>query len=474
MVEVGMLINSKINNFRSIDEPLCVSMTNGKARKGSQRLYTEHFYKLLKCKLIYGKNGSGKSNLVKGLKLMQDLIVNADTLQWNFQNKDESLAKSYFRLGEYNNARASVFEVEILENGNDYIYGFEILLSQRKILKEYLKIRVTSYKTYTIFIRDFLAKKCSFDKEWYLSKGVFKSVKQYCTDSMENEKQLFLFFMNYNFPKRIRQIDSLKPFYDVYNWFKDKLIINFPDTPLTGYPYLTSDQIDKAMQFLNAFDTSVKKIVLEDVPYQYITSEIPNDVMNKVQRDLRIRLEKEITENSGKERVSISLRTNRKFFTVYMDVAQNISVKKLKFEHEKMDEYFEMKEESDGTIQMLDLYELLYNNDDDRTFVVDEIDRGLSGSALVTLLDLFLEKAKDRNCQLICTLHNTTPVEVDILRNDEILILNKDERGATIATRGDKFKVRADKKMYAAFEDGTINVKPQINQELLKKSVGLN
>ena len=58
------------------------SLIPGKVRNKSNHLFEDKLNKLLKFSAIYGANASGKSNLVKALKMMQNITINSDTLQY--------------------------------------------------------------------------------------------------------------------------------------------------------------------------------------------------------------------------------------------------------------------------------------------------------------------------------------------------------------------------------------------------------
>ncbi|EKO8604674.1 ATP-binding protein [Staphylococcus pseudintermedius] len=77
-----MLINFEFKNHLSYRDDTVFSMETGKRlRKLKENTYevqkTRHTEKinLLKSAIVFGANGSGKSNLISALKLMQELIL---------------------------------------------------------------------------------------------------------------------------------------------------------------------------------------------------------------------------------------------------------------------------------------------------------------------------------------------------------------------------------------------------------------
>ena len=90
------------------------------------------------------------------------------------------------------------------------------------------------------------------------------------------------------------------------------------------------------------------------------------------------------------------------------------------------------------------------------------------------IIRLFLEMAKTRNTQLIITTHESRLLKDDIFRNDEICFLLKTEEGSTIIKSLEKHQLRADKKIYEALFDGTLEVIPQFNEMKLHTVIERN
>ena len=54
-----------------------------------------------------------------------------------------------------------------------------------------------------------------------------------------------------------------------------------------------------------------------------------------------------------------------------------------------------------------------------------------------------------------------------MLRNDEICFVRKTKNGASIINPLEKYQLRADKKVYAALFDGTLDTGPSFNESKL-------
>ena len=92
---------------------------------------------------------------------------------------------------------------------------------------------------------------------------------------------------------------------------------------------------------------------------------------------------------------------------------------------------FNLSEESDGTVRILDLLEVLLAGEG-KTYVIDELDRCLHPSLTYKFVDTFLQLAAQKNIQLIVTTHESRLLDFDLLRRDEIWFVNKRKTGIQV------------------------------------------
>lgn len=81
---------------------------------------------------IYGKNGGGKSNLIRAFWLAVKFICNAQMTQ----GAGASVPVDPFKLNDYSTETPTSFEFIYKYNGIKYIYGFSA--TKEKICEEYL------------------------------------------------------------------------------------------------------------------------------------------------------------------------------------------------------------------------------------------------------------------------------------------------------------------------------------------------
>ena len=109
-------------------------------------------------------------------------------------------------------------------------------------------------------------------------------------------------------------------------------------------------------------------------------------------------------------------------------------------------------EESDGTIRILELIDILLSKD--KLFLIDELDSSLHPLLVTGLLKIFLQS--NINNQLIITTHEMKTLDFDLVRRDEIWFAEKSENGETRIYSLEEFKdvARFDRKIDKAYMEG--------------------
>ena len=93
---------------------------------------------------------------------------------------------------------------------------------------------------------------------------------------------------------------------------------------------------------------------------------------------------------------------------------------------------FDFADESDGTRKLFEFAGVwLLALETGATLLVDEIDRSLHSLLARMLVKLFCSHNNPNNAQLVFTTHDTTLLDTDLLRRDQLWFIEKDKRGAT-------------------------------------------
>jgi len=447
-----LLSQFKVSNFLSFDDEQTFSMEAGKVRSKLDRVYVKNNFKLLKFMSIYGANASGKSNLVSAFDFAQAVILRGVPSGCN---------NCYCRLKEDNKHIPSHFEFTIKIGDEKYIYGFDLLLSSANFMTEYLKqIRHgTTYKT--IFFRDIPNGKYEVNS-FFKDVTINERLKIYAEDVKNDSSILFLRLMNQNKNSLYVNDSGIKIYKLVYNWFKYKLSVNYPDRPITNYSYLMdSESVDQIGKLLSSFGTGVSEFVIADVALEKVTANLPKDIMQEITDNLNE--QKKLYEEKNIDNAPAAMlrsSENNSMFILELE-GDSIHCKTLEFKHEKTNAVFSLEEESDGTIRLLDLVEVLLSKDNERIYIIDEINRRFHPLLTYKFIEEYLKLASARNIQLIVTTHESKLMDFDLLRKDEIGFIDKDETGKSTIFSLDTFSERFDKKVCKAYFEGNYGAIPR-------------
>lgn len=445
-----MLCSFTVSNYKSFNTKQTLSMEAGKIRNYSHRVLAEDNFKLLKFLAIYGANASGKSSLVNAMDLCYEIITSKIPSDCN---------NDYCRNIEDNKNKPAAFVFVIKINNKKYEYGFEILLAEREVVSEYLfEITKTGIKR-TIFLRD--VKNGSYNVGSYFKNIEINSrLNIYAEDLKNDGSTLFLTQMNQNKGDLYTKFPDLVTYKMVFDWFKIQLSVNHPDRPVTGYSYITDkENIEKISKLLESFDTGITNFTIVEIPIEKVTSEIPKSLFDHI-TEMLIEQKKQAEKTNSDDTPSIMLRANDNTMFIIQYCEENIVCKTMEFTHRNVKSHFSLEDESDGTVRLLDLIEILLCDDNDRVYVIDEINRRFHPLLTRKFVEKYLQLAENRNIQLIVTTHESELMSFDLLRKDEIAFVSKDKNGMSEIFSMEKFDARFDKKVRNAYLHGDYGAIP--------------
>lgn len=73
-----------------------------------------------------------------------------------------------------------------------------------------------------------------------------------------------------------------------------------------------------------------------------------------------------------------------------------------------------------------DIPESIITEKDDIVYIIDEIERSMHSKLIIKFIEIFEEMHKDRKIQLIFTTHETSLLNENIFRQDEIWFVERD------------------------------------------------
>jgi len=383
-----MLLQFKVNNFRSIKDTALLSMNAGKGKAVTNSVECRGYH-LLKSAVIYGANASGKSTALNALAFMREMVLNS----FKVTQSVDKLPHFPFLLSTETESASSHFEITFLKDSCKYRYGFE--MDSEKIYSEWLYVDAKGQEA-RLFERD-------IDKDlFYVNPIKFKEGRKIKT--LDN--QLFLWRCDQD----AGEVSSL-----ILSWFYGINLLN----GLENQPYIqvALEQMQKPevksklLNLLKKADLSIDNL---DINEQDIT----------IDQAKKLPLPPEIMENflSGKGRItSTEIQTTHKKYDADNNAAGLA--------------YFSLNaDESQGTQKFLALSApILDTLKTGKVLLIDEIDASLHPMLTEGLIKLFHNtETNPLNAQLIFTTHDTNLLSrPQLFGRDQIWFTEKDPYGST-------------------------------------------
>ena len=442
-----MLIRFNVKNYLSFSSREDgtseeFSMIAGKMKSKKEHLYEQTNAKLLKFAAVYGANAAGKSNLVKALDFMKDTVIDG---------LPEKAIEQYCKVDIKNKEKPSYFELEIRLEEKVYSYGFEVILSKRKFISEWFCELKPDGNDKTIFERDILAG--TYDLEYFKkSKELYTILQVYMKEIRDDSSILFLKMMNQNKKNLYNEHEMANVLRIVYRWIEKKLDINYPDQPISDYSYMVrADNVEEVCNIISSFGTGITGFELKEVPPERVMELLPESIKKKLESDIEKGKEK-IESNKKIKSIGIALRSSYNFFVIRI-YQGDIKCETIQFNHGRDNVFFNIGEESDGTVRVLDLIEILLDGEG-KTYIIDELDRCLHPNLTYRFVQQFLQYAKERNVQLVVTTHESRLMDFKLLRRDEIWFADKRRTGETDLYSLEEYNARFDSKVDKAYLEG--------------------
>ncbi len=431
-----MLKRFNLENFSSFHDEQSLDLTAGRTEVIPEHVVDFPKVKLLKSAVIYGANASGKSNLIKAMDFAKRVLIKG------LANVDTH--KKHFRLDAKAVHQPSSFEFEIELAGRFFSYGFSSVLKSKEIGEEWL-YEIGKKKPELIFSRD----QNGIELGKLLMQQSIKSRFEIYQDDMKNQKsQLFLA----EIADKELEIAQVEIINQLHHWFENKLIIIYPGDTFGGLNAIAKNNTDIFKKYLGKFDTGVVGVESIDEDFEIALKNLPEQYRESIAKDfVKIDAKEALLRLSG---------NNSQFLTVYKDDEGELKVRKLGLTHGKnIQKVFDLKDESDGTKRLLDFIPLISKFEQDRTIVIDEFDRSLHPRLTREFFELFYQVTGSK-AQLIVTTHESTLLNLELLRRDEIWFVEKSDGDKSALFSLNKFKIRYDSKIDKAYLLGRYGAVP--------------
>ena len=416
-----MLLMFKVKNYTSFKEESILDM-----RATSYVQHPSHVIKineklgLLKSTALYGANASGKSNLISAMFFFEEFIfsqfINKEE-NVDFESNEPKLAMKLepFSLSDTINY-ASEFDIMFLHNNKQIQYGFECNAKTKEILNEWFYID---------------------DKKVFERSGIKLTFGNNYKTILHDYQKL---------PTARLYIAVLEYFLDDES--KKIILDDFISFFKTEYNVFFEISFESSIKGIAGSVGLSKKLVSDEVFRKQVENYLRQvDVGIKC---LEVKTEK-ITDNTGKSKEEKVVYTVHDVF----DKNGNIVDKKL----------FALRQESTGTLRFLayiqNIIRMISNGG---VFIVDEMSARLHPLLTKLIVDLFTSSQNEK-AQLIFTTHDISLLNSNQFRRDEVVFVDKNERGESVLYALSDLKVREDATFNKEYLQGKYGAIPVFNYD---------
>ena len=386
-----MIIEFGVRNFRSIKEWQYLTLeTQDKDYKTDNytRAIKYDKLKILRSAAIYGANASGKSNFIKALNALHQMVLNSSSYQ-----VDETIEfYDPFKLDpDFINKEVELYIDFIADDQVRYQYN--IAFVKNRITKEELFFFPKSRKA-LLFSRIFENNKFTTEYgSYFTQKNKLRSLLSnqllLSTGAKDNHavlKQVYRFFKkmmiwNAHSKRQLRELQT-----QVEEWMS------------------RSDKKEfrkRLIRLIQLSDTKIKDI----------------QVFNFDEFDFQF-----------KQKLDVSMRKQFLVHQKYMSMAMHQTYKNGKVHGVDM---LPLSEESEGTQMLFNLggY-ILHILEKGGILIIDELENSLHPKLSRFLVNLFqYEEINSQNAQLIFATHETSLLSESLFRKDQIWLTEKDNKG---------------------------------------------
>lgn len=415
-----MLLMFKVKNYTSFKNESILDMrATAYVQHPTHVIHVNDKLGLLKTTALYGANASGKSNLISAMFFLEQYIFS------QFINKKENedfesnkigmkMKLEPFGLSNDINS-ASEFDIIFLRGEKQIQYGFEC--TAKEVLNEWLFINDKK-----VFERT--GTELSFGSKYQKLLGAYKKLPA---------ERLYIAVLEYFLDEEAKNVvlgDFIAFFTKEYNVFTE-ILFESTVKGLAGMVGLSKKLVSnksyrkKVEYYLRLIDVGIKRLDVE--------TEIIFD------------------ERTGKKKKERVVRTVHDIY----DETGNIVGEKL----------FNLSQESTGTLRFLayiqNIIEMISNGG---VFIVDEMSARLHPLLTKLIVDIFCS-SQNKKAQLIFTTHDISLLNNNQFRRDEVVFIDKNERGESSLYALSDLKVREDATFNKDYLQGKYGAIPIFNYD---------
>jgi uncharacterized protein len=438
---MAMLISFSVENFRSFKDVqtfnLLASRADDKSLPHSQAVPGTHEH-VLRIASLYGANGAGKSNLVRAMSTLEDLVINGVA-------RDKRMPYKPFLFDKESSSKPTVFDVQFIAEGEVFRYG--ICYDAERVHEEWLDV-CYGKREENLFSRTYENDKVIIEFNSSSKCKIPESIKSLATSGIRINQPFFAEVADrYNETKNTL-------FEKAIGWFLYSLSIISPDSSFSSLAKtLSSDPnfTDFICTFMHNSDIGIDKIKVDIKKYSL--NELP---------PLPIQVKKMVDNLSDGNSFAFGSRSGEEYI---IDASEKDFVKyfRLFTLHKTSDKSVDLPfiEESDGSQRLLNLLPALYMlRDGGHVFIIDELERSMHPMLAKKFVEYFLNSKNVADNQLFFTTHESHLLDLELQQRGGIWFVEKDDSGSSRLGSLADYNVRKDLDIEKGYFSGRFGAIP--------------
>lgn len=416
-----MLLEFSCANHKSINSQVLFSCLAGADKYKDEITYPFEGHFILPSAVIYGSNGSGKSNFVDSIRFVKSLVMNSVNYQIG-----QGISQVPHKTAGF--SKDSTYRIQFVTNNIRYSYGFSI--TNMLIVDEYLYYFPNGKQT-KIFEREGIS---------FTTGRSFRNKLSRCKDVLKSNRLLLSCAANFSSVPEIEK---------AYLFFVNELVI-FSNDLFDDWMFYSVNQLDKNIQIKN----SVIKLL------QNLGVSIKNINIHIDEKKVDI--------------TDIPPFLSDEFKNKLLQGSFNAVSAEMVYEHFSTDLF---AEESAGIKRLVGFLcpflDIILNG---KVLICDELESSLHEALVYQLLKLFFNNNTESGIfpQLIFTTHDTSLLNLDLFRRDQIWFteMRGEDRSTDLYSLAEIKSVRKDENYEKGYISGKYGAIPMLNHsffELISK-----
>lgn len=394
-----MLIEFTFHNYRSFRDEANLSLEATGIGTYKNSLISYRSEKLLPSVAIYGKNGGGKSNVIRAFWLATQFIRSAQQTQ----HQDAEIPVTPFALNDYSKKEPTAFSFVYVSEGVKYWYGFSA--TKTEVQEEYLYHAPKGQKALV------------FDRKGQDFKFTEEKTKRSLIQKMVSKNQLFL---------SIASALNDAVCANAMRWFREYVLFSkdYADISKQLLELRADRQMLKAVSdYVKAADLGIQdvKILFRGENSVQDSQDVLDAIVldyKMIGKALKVLESSEPYLSDAWGRINPVNTSDMKVLAKHQGKSKNGDK-----------EYYNLsvEEESDGTLRLMSLAPAIEATlQKGGVLLIDEIERDLHIGLINFIISKFQSKQSNlHGAQLIFTTHNTELLNLHHLRKDQIYFVDK-------------------------------------------------